>query len=221
MNQKIVLSWSGGINSVLMLHRLLEQGESEILALVTTVLAGESKIAMHEVPQNLLEAQACALGFPLYTLELPRDAANAVYEEKFGGLLQRLKRRNVDSIAFGDIFLEDIRAYRESILDKIGVQPLFPLWNIDSRTLVGEFMELGFKGVTVCVDSRVLDASFAGREMDSEFVKALPASVDPCGENGEFHSFVYDGPLLKDRLRFTKGKVMQRGAFYYCDLTSQ
>ncbi len=221
MNQKIVLSWSGGINSVLMLHRLLEQGEREILALVTTVLAGESKIAMHEVPQNLLEAQACALGFPLYTLELPRDAANAVYEEKFGGLLQRLKRRNVDSIAFGDIFLEDIRAYRESILDKIGVQPLFPLWNIDSRTLVGEFMELGFKGVTVCVDSRVLDASFAGREMDSEFVKALPASVDPCGENGEFHSFVYDGPLLKDRLRFTKGKVMQRGAFYYCDLTSQ
>ena len=221
MNQKIVLSWSGGINSVLMLHRLLEQGEREILALVTTVLAGESKIAMHEVPQNLLEAQACALGFPLYTLELPRDAANAVYEEKFGGLLQRLKRRNVDSIAFGDIFLEDIRAYRESILDKIGVQPLFPLWNIDSRTLVGEFVELGFKGVTVCVDSRVLDASFAGREMDSEFVKALPASVDPCGENGEFHSFVYDGPLLKDRLRFTKGKVMQRGAFYYCDLTSQ
>ena len=221
MNQKIVLSWSGGINSVLMLHRLLEQGEREILALVTTVLAGESKIAMHEVPQNLLEAQACALGFPLYTLELPRDAANAVYEEKFGGLLQLLKRRNVDSIAFGDIFLEVIRAYRESILDKIGVQPLFPLWNIDSRTLVGEFMELGFKGVTVCVDSRVLDASFAGREMDSEFVKALPASVDPCGENGEFHSFVYDGPLLKDRLRFTKGKVMQRGAFYYCDLTSQ
>ena len=206
---------------MLMLHRLLEQGEHEILALITVVLAGESKIVMHEVPQNLLEAQACALGFPLYTLELPRDAANAVYEEKFGGLLQRLKRRNVDSIAFGDIFLEDIRAYRESILDKIGVQPLFPLWNIDSRTLVGEFMELRFKGVTVCVDSRVLDASFAGREMDSEFVKALPASVDPCGENGEFHSFVYDGPLLKDRLRFTKGKVMQRGAFYYCDLTSQ
>lgn len=221
MNQKIVLSWSGGIHSMLMLYRLLEQGEHDILALITTVLAGESKIVMHEVPQALLEAQACALGFPLYTLEVPRDAANAAYEGKFIGLLQRLKRRNVDSIAFGDIFLEDIRAYRESFLHKIGMQPLFPLWNIDSRALAGEFMELGFKGITVCVDSRALDASFAGREMDSEFFKALPAGVDPCGENGEFHSFVYDGPLFKDRLRFTKGEVMQRGAFYYCDLTVQ
>ncbi len=205
---------------MLMLHRLLEQGECEIMALITTVLAGESKIVMHEVPQDLLEAQACALGFPLYTLELPRDAGNDVYEEKFGGLLQRIKRRNVDGIAFGDIFLEDIRAYRENFLDKIGMQPLFPLWHIDSRVLVGEFMELGFKGITVCVDSRALDASFAGREMDTEFFNSLPAGVDPCGENGEFHSFVYDGPLLKDRLRFTKGKVMQRGAFYYCDLTA-
>ena len=221
MNQKIVLSWSGGKDSMLMLHRLLEQGGHEIVALITTVLAGESKVVMHEVPQALLEAQACALGFPLYTLELPRDAANAVYEEKFTGLLQRLKRRNVDSIAFGDIFLRDIRAYRESFLDKIGVQPLFPLWHTDSQVLAEEFTELGFKGVTVCVDSRALDASFAGREMDSGFFKSLPAGVDPCGENGEFHSFVYDGPLFKDRLRFSKGEVTQRGSFYYCDLTAE
>ncbi len=218
MNQKIVLSWSGGINNLLMLHRLLEQGEHEILALITVVLAGESKIVMHEMPQALLEAQACALGFPLYTLEVPRDAGNAVYEEKFAGLLQRLKRRNVESIAFGDIFLEDMRAYRESFLYKLGMQSLFPLWKIDSRTLAGEFMELEFKGVTVCVDSRMLDGLFAGREMDMEFFEALPRGVDPCGENGEFHSFIYDGPLFKDRLRFTKGGVIQRGAFYYCDL---
>ena len=218
MNQKIVLSWSGGINSVLMLHRLLEQGEHEILALITMVLAGESKIVMHEVPQALLEAQACALGYPLYSLEVPRDAGNAAYEEKFAGLLQRLKSRNVDSIAFGDIFLEDMRTYRESFLHTVGMQPLFPLWKIDSRTLAGEFMELGFKGVTVCVDGRMLDSSFAGCEMDTEFFKVLPRGVDPCGENGEFHSFVYDGPLFKDRLRFTKGDVTQRGAIYYCDL---
>lgn len=218
MNQKVVLFWSGGIHSMLMLYRLLEQGEHEILALITTVLAGESKIVMHEVPQALLEAQACALGFPLYTLELPRDAANAVYEEKFGSLLQRLKRRNVDSIAFGDIFSEDRRAYQESFLHKVGMQPLFPLWDIGSRARAGEFVELEFKGVTVCVDSRVLDASFAGREMDTEFFQALPRGVDPCGGNGEFHSFVYDGPLFKDRLRFTKGEVTQRGAFYYCEL---
>ncbi len=203
---------------MLMLYRLLEQGEHEILALITVVLAGESKIVMHEMPQALLEAQACALGFPLYTLEVPRDAGNAVYEEKFAGLLQRLKRRNVESIAFGDIFLEDMRAYRESFLYKLGMQSLFPLWKIDSRTLAGEFMELEFKGVTVCVDSRMLDGLFAGREMDMEFFKALPRGVDPCGENGEFHSFIYDGPLFKDRLRFTKGGVIQRGAFYYCDL---
>ncbi|HSS46798.1 MAG TPA: diphthine--ammonia ligase [Burkholderiales bacterium] len=218
---KIILSWSGGKDSMLMLHKLLQEGEREILALITTVIEGEGKIVMHEVPQALVEAQACALGFPLYTLALPRNPGNAVYEEKFGGMLERLKRRGVEGIAFGDIFLEDIRDYRQGFLQKVGVQPLFPIWKTDSHRLARDFIELGFKGITVCVDSRTLDASFAGREINEDFLQSLPAGVDPCGENGEFHSFVYDGPLFKDRVHFKKSQINQRDIFYYCDLTAQ
>ena len=202
---------------MLMLHRLLEEGGHEILALVMAVSAGEGKI-VREIPRALLEAQACALGFPLFTLDIPIDADNAVQEKLFGGLLQRLKRRNVECVAFGGISLEEMRIYWKTLLNKYGMQPLFPLWENNSRTLAEEFLELGFKGVAACVDSRKLDVSFAGREMDTEFFKALSGNADSCGENGEFHSFVYDGPLFKDRLRFTKSKVMQRGAFYCCDL---
>ena len=203
-----------------MLHKLLQEGECEILALITTVIEGEGKIVMHEVPQALLETQACALGFPLYTLALPRNPGNVVYEEKFGGMLERLKRRGVEGIAFGDIFLEDVRDYREGFLQKVGVQPLFPIWKTDSRRLARDFIELGFKGITVCVDSRTLDSSFAGREINEDFLQSLPTGVDPCGENGEFHSFVYDGPLFKDRVHFKKNKINQRDIFYYCDLVA-
>lgn len=206
---------------MLMLHKLMQEGECEILALISTVIEGESKIDMHEVPQALLEAQACALGFPLYTLALPRHPGNIVYEEKFGGMLERLKRRGVQGVAFGDIFLQDIRDYREGFLQRVGVQPLFPLWKADSHQLIRDFIDLGFKGITVCVDSRALDSSFAGRDVDEDFLQNLPAGVDPCGENGEFHCFVYDGPLFKDRVQFKKSKIHQRDKFYYCDLSAQ
>ncbi|MGH8750627.1 MAG: diphthine--ammonia ligase [Burkholderiales bacterium] len=218
MAQKIVLSWSGGKDSMLMLHRLLQEDEHEILALVTTIIEGEGVSVMHEVPQALLEAQACALGLPFFPLILPRNPGNAVYEQKFGAMLERLKGRGVEGVAFGDIFLQDIRRYREIFLRKIGIQPLFPLWQTKSRELAQEFIELGYKAVTVCVDSRTLDASYAGRELDRGFLQSLPPGVDCCGENGEFHSFVYDGPLFKDRLLFKKSEINKREMYYYCDL---
>ncbi|HUL40377.1 MAG TPA: hypothetical protein VLV32_00495 [Burkholderiales bacterium] len=218
MNGKIILSWTGGMKSVLMLHRLLEQGEHEVLALVAAIAAGESKGRIGDVPRALLETQACALGFPLYIYDVPSGADDAVRQRIFGGLMLRLKRRNVNSVAFGGIFAEDMRAFAESLSNKYGIQCLFPLWKSDSRALASEFMELGFKGVAVGVDGRTLDASFAGREIDSEFFRELPGKVDPCGENSEFTSFIYDGPLFKDRLRFAKGAVTQQGGFYYCNM---
>ena len=203
---------------MLMLHRLLEQGGHDILALITAAPARESKIVVREIPRALLEAQACALGFPLYSFGQSPDADTSVHDEIFSGLLERLKRRNVDSVAFADMFLEDTHEYRERILYKHGMQPLFPLWKSDSLILAEKFTELGFKGMAVCVDSRKLDASFVGRELDTEFFSALPRGVDPCGGNGEYHSFIYDGPLFKDRLRFAKGGVVKQGTFYYCNL---
>ncbi len=204
-----------------MLYQLLQEGECEIFALISGVIEGEGKILMHEVPLALIEAQACALGLPLFPLALPRNPTNAVYEEKFGAMLERLKRRGVQGVAFGDIFLEDIRRYREGFLQKIGMQPLFPIWKTESRALARDFIGQGFKGLTVCVDSRALDATFVGREINEEFLQSLPAKVDPCGENGEFHSFVYDGPIFKDRVPFKKDKIDQRGVFYYCDLVAE
>ncbi|MGH8772948.1 MAG: hypothetical protein ACREV2_17495, partial [Burkholderiales bacterium] len=175
---RIVLSWSGGKDSVLMLKHLLDAGGYEIAALVTAMLEDERAVVMHEVPETLIERQAQALGIAWQPFYLPRNPSNAVYEKALTECLSASQRRGVERIAFGDIFLEDIRAYREKLLEKIGMQPFFPLWKLDSRKLALDFIGSGFKAITVCVDSRALDESFAGQLIDDRFLQRLPAGVD-------------------------------------------
>ncbi|MGH8770878.1 MAG: ATP-binding protein [Burkholderiales bacterium] len=213
---KIVLSWSGGKDSFLMLKHLLDAGGYEIAALVTAMLEDERAVVMHEVPEILIERQATALNLRWEPFYVPRNASNAVYEKAFTECLNRLQ--DVDGIAFGDLFLEDIRAYRETLFVKVGMQPLFPLWKLNSRELALEFIALGSKAITVCVDSRALDESFAGQLIDDRFLQRLPAGVDPCGENGEFHSFVFDGPQFAKPVTFTRGDTEKRDDFYFCQL---
>ena len=179
------------------------------------------RISMHGVRRVLLERQVRSIGLPLDMLYIPKNGTNEEYESRLIELLQKYKRQDIRFVGFGDLFLEDIRAYREKNLCKIGMQAVFPLWKKDTTQLASDFLELGFKAIVVCVDPKALDPSFTGRVIDAGFLKDLPPSVDPCGENGEFHSFVYDGPLFKDRLRFSKGEVTQRGSFSYCDLTAE
>jgi uncharacterized protein (TIGR00290 family) len=213
---KIVLSWSGGKDSFLMLKHLLDAGGYEVAALVTAMLEDERVVVMHEVPETLIQRQAQALDIAWRPFYLPRNPSNALYEKALTECLNRL--RDVDGIAFGDLFLEDIRAYREQLFKKTGMQPLFPLWKLDTRELAWQFIDLGFKAITVCADSRALDETFAGQLIDEHFLQRLPVSVDPCGENGEFHSFVFDGPLFARPVTFTLRKKEQRGDFYFCPL---
>lgn len=218
MKQKAVLSWSGGKDSVLALAALLGSSEWEIAALVSGMIEGEHRLTMHEVPEELIETQARALGLPFAPYYLPRSAENSLYEERLLERLGRFKQQGVAAIAFGDIFLEDIRAYREKLLTGSGFMPVFPNWRADSHDLARRFLNQGYSAITVCVDSRVLDASFAGVELDRSFYDRLPASTDPCGENGEFHTFVFDGPLFSAPVCFGRGGVERRGNFYFCEL---
>ncbi|MGH9905872.1 MAG: hypothetical protein ACRD8U_09875, partial [Pyrinomonadaceae bacterium] len=186
--------------------------------LMTAVLDEERKVVMHEVPEIMIERQATALNLRWEPFYVPRNASNAVYEKALTECLSGLQQRGVERIAFGDLFLEDIRAYRETLFKKIGMQPLFPLWKLDTRELALEFIALGSKAITVCVDSLALDESFAGQLIDDRFLQRLPAGVDPCGENGEFHSFVFDGPQFAKPVKFTRGDIEKRDDFYFCQL---
>lgn len=199
-----------------MLKHLLDAGGCEIAALVTAMLEDERAVVMHEVPETLIQRQAQALDIAWQPFYLPRNPSNALYEKAFTECLNRLQ--DVDGIAFGDLFLEDIRAYREKLFKKIGMQPLFPLWKLDTRELALQFIDLGFKAITVCVDSRALGGSFVGQLIDKPFLQRLPAGVDPCGENGEFHSFVFDGPQFAKPVTFTRGDTEKRDDFYFCQL---
>jgi uncharacterized protein (TIGR00290 family) len=217
VQRKIVLSWSGGKDSVLALAALQAEGWQAI-ALVSGILEDERKLVMHEVPEELIAAQAHALALPFAPFYLPRNAPNALYEARLLDCLGLFAERGVAAIAFGDLFLEDIRSYRERLLGAIGLQPVFPIWNRDSRALIRSFLDQGYRAIAVCVDAQALDASFAGAPIDDKFIARLPSSVDPSGENGEFHTFVFDGPLFRQPVRFSREQVTRRGEFYYCDL---
>jgi uncharacterized protein (TIGR00290 family) len=197
----------------------MNSGSYDVLELLTTVTKDYDRISIHGVRRVLLEQQAKALRIPLEEMFITKGASDAEYE---GELLKTLKRHrdsDVLSVVFGDIFLEDVRKYRERILAKAGINGMFPLWKKDTKDLARTFINLGFKAIITSIDSNVLGKSFAGREYDEKFLSDLPANVDPCGENGEFHSFVYDGPLFCERIVFKKGEIVLRdNRFYYCDL---
>ena len=217
--EKVLLSWSGGKDSAMALLTLQKAGTYEVVALLTTVTQGYDRISIHGVRRTLLERQAAALNLKLYQVTISKGTTNREYEAKIEVVLRHYLGHGVRAVAFGDIFLEDLRNYRERNLSRLGMKGLFPIWKRDTGELVRAFIELGFKAVVVCVDIRVLDLSFVGQAINSDFLERLPAHVDPCGEHGEFHSFVYDGPLFKEPVQYSKGEVVVRGThFGFCDL---
>jgi len=219
MPEKVLFSWSGGKDSALALREVLTNGEFEIAALLTTVTEDYDRISMHGVRRTLLERQADSLGFPLEIVPISKNSSNEEYEANMRRVLTKHLATGVSSVAIGDVLLEDVRQYRESNLAKIGMKGIFPLWRRDTRELVYTFIDLGFKAIITCVDSQALSKENAGRALDRQFVDELAPSVDPCGENGEYHSFVYDGPIFREPIRHTVGEVVLRDdRFYFCDL---
>jgi uncharacterized protein (TIGR00290 family) len=218
----ILFSWSGGKDSALALHALLARpDEWEVAALLTSVSDEYRRISHHGVREELLDEQADAIGLPLDKLRLPFKSGpctNADYEALVGEKLAGYVSRGVRHVGHGDIFLADLRAYREKNLALLGMTGVFPVWQRDTRELIGSFVALGFRSVVCCVEGAKLDASFVGRELDLSFVADLPAGVDPCGENGEYHSFVYDGPIFRRPVEFETGVTVCRDNRHYIDL---
>ncbi len=212
------LSWSGGKDSALALHELRRRSTSPPCALITTVTVDYGRISMHGVRRELLSRQARAAGLPLVEVEIPASCSNRVYEQQMGQALAEAPLAEVQTIAFGDLFLADIRAYREERLRRVGKEAAFPLWGRDTGSLAHEFIEVGFEAVLVCVDPRRLDRSFAGRRFDAELLADLPADVDPCGENGEFHTFVDAGPIFSAPIACDVGDTVEREGFVFCDV---
>jgi uncharacterized protein (TIGR00290 family) len=211
------LSWSGGKDSALALWTLLRQTlQPEVL--ITTVTEGYERISMHGVRRELLARQADALGIPLVEVVIPPACVNEVYEARMAGAFAVPPLSDVEAVAFGDLFLEDVRAYREARLAAAGKQGLFPLWGRDTRELAREFIAFGFQAIVICLDPHALDPSFAGRIYDERLLAELPAGVDPCGENGEFHTFVHAGPIFAAPISCESGEVVERDGFVFCDL---
>ncbi|MEP7143167.1 MAG: diphthine--ammonia ligase [Ferruginibacter sp.] len=207
---KAYINWSGGKDSALALYHILEQKKYAVDLLLTSINAVHNRISMHGVRKELLKAQAASLGIPLTTIELPEQPGMIEYEDILNQKVNELKLEGYEYTIFGDIFLEDLRQYREDKLRGVGITALFPLWKIDTRHLVHEFIELGFKTMVVCVNENYLDKRFCGRIIDGQFIKDLPANVDACGENGEFHTFVFDGPIFQTPITFTKGDIVYK-----------
>ena len=219
MVENVILTWSGGKDCAMLLYELQRTDGYEVSVLLTTVTEDYDRISMHGVRRELLERQAELLGLPLETVFIAKDSSNEDYETKMKDTLLQYQSQGVALVAFGDVFLQDVRQHREDNLAKVGMKALFPLWNRDTAELARSFMDLGFKAVVTCVDSGALDGAFVGREFDAQFLSDLPSTVDPCGENGEFHSFVYDGPIFRAPVSHEKGEIVLRdGRFWFCDL---
>ena len=216
---RVLVSWSGGKDSAMALSEALKSGNYEVAALLTTVTRDYDRISMHGVRRALLKQQAESLGLKLEEVFITKDASNAEYESSMGKVLSEYKELGVFSVVFGDIFLEDLRKYREEKLGQLNMHAIFPIWKVETNELARRFMGAGFKAITTCVDTNVLGKEFVGREINEDFLSELPGGVNPCGENGEFHSFVYDGPVFKKPIAFSLGeKVLRENRFYYCDL---
>ncbi|MVM29407.1 diphthine--ammonia ligase [Spirosoma sp. HMF4905] len=208
--QRAIMNWSGGKDSALALYHSLRSGRWDIHSLLTSVNDRHERISMHGVRTELLNAQAERLGLPVQLLRLSGDVSMETYDAQLHQVLQLFQEQHVTHSIFGDIFLEDLRHYRETQLQRVGLTGEFPLWKRNTTELIHEFVDLGFRAVLVCVNEKQLGAEFVGRELDLDLLKDLPKTVDPCGENGEYHSFVYDGPIFSSRVGFIKGEVVRR-----------
>jgi uncharacterized protein (TIGR00290 family) len=216
--KRALLSWSSGKDSAFALKVLRERDDLEVVGLLTTLNETHDRVAMHAVRRKLLEAQARAAGLPLRTIELQWPSSNEVYEALMRGAVERALADGIEVIAFGDLFLEDVRAYREKQLAQTGLSPCFPLWGLPTDSLARTMIAEGVRARLTCVDPRVLSGAFAGREFDARLLAELPAEVDPCGERGEFHTFVYDGPMFSAPVAIEAGEVVERDGFVFADL---
>lgn len=211
------------------LYKLLQDPKYKVEKLITTINSSFNRVSMHGLRLELLQAQAEAIGIPFQIIELPAQPDMDTYSRIMSETVDQLKKEGFTHCAFGDIFLEDLKKYREEQLSKYDIQAIFPLWKIDTSELIQDFIKLGFKAVTVCVNGELLDESFVGRELDKSFIEDLPESVDPCGENGEFHTFCYDGPVFKYPVHFDLGEKVHRTyptsakeyGFWFCDLINK
>jgi uncharacterized protein (TIGR00290 family) len=215
--KKAWLSWSSGKDSAWSLEVVRRQGEYEVEALLTTVNAEFQRVAMHAVRESLLQAQAERTGLPLVTVPIPYPCPNEAYERAMAAAMRRARAEGVTHMIFGDLFLEDIRRYREEKLAGTGITPVFPLWGLDTRQLANEMVGGGLRALLTCVDPKKLDTSFAGRLFDASLLADLPPEVDPCGENGEFHTFACQGPMFRQPVEFKRGVVVERDGFVFAD----
>jgi uncharacterized protein (TIGR00290 family) len=215
---KAWVSWSTGKDSAWALHTIRKRQEVEVVALLTTVNASVARVAMHAVRQSLVDAQAAAVGLPVVAVSIPSPCPNSAYERVMEEAMNRAHAEGVTHMVFGDLFLEDVRRYREKRLARIGITPLFPLWGLDTRRLACEMVESGLRAYVTCVDPRKLDRSFAGRLFEPQFLRDLPAGVDPCGENGEFHTYACRGPMFQVPIPVEAGEVLDRDGFVFADL---
>jgi uncharacterized protein (TIGR00290 family) len=211
------LSWSSGKDSAWTLHVLHQSDEFEVTALFTTVNAAFERVAMHAVRVELLRLQAKAVGLPLHIIEIPYPCSNDQYTQIMSAFMEQARTAEVDCMAFGDLYLEDVRRYREERMQDTGITPIFPLWGMPTRALLEEMLNMGLRARLTCVDPRKLPAAFAGRELDLSLLAELPPDVDPCGENGEYHSFVFDGPMFHRPLAIRLGEVVERDGFVFAD----
>ncbi len=233
MKPKAIFNWSSGKDSALALYKTLKEDKFEITSLLTSINKEFQRISMHGVHVSLLEKQAASLDFNLIKMEIPQEPSMEEYSEIMNKTMTEIKSQGVTHSIFGDIFLEDLRKYREDQLKTIGIEAVFPLWKQNTSDLIREFLDLGFKTIVTCVNETYLDESFAGRIIDENFIKDLPKTVDPCGENGEFHTFTFDGPIFKNPVHFKIGETLKKTypkpksdeldtdgeyVFWFCDL---
>jgi uncharacterized protein (TIGR00290 family) len=216
--KRALVAWSSGKDSAYALHLARRDPALEIVGLLTTVTDAYERVAMHGVREALLDAQAVAVGLALVKVRIPSPCPNEVYERAMGAAMAEALAQGIDHVVFGDLFLADIRAYREAQLARIGMTPLFPLWRRDTAALAREMIGAGLSAVLTCVDPKQLDPSFAGRRFDGALLDALPATVDPCGENGEFHTLVTAGPMFARPIKVAPGAVVERGGFVFADV---
>lgn len=216
----VIMCWSGGKDSALALHALLQSPDYEVKGLLTTVTETYDRISMHGVRRDLLEAQAAAIGLPLTRVSIPPQCTNDTYGQRMRSVCHAFKAQGIRHMAFGDLFLEDVRAYRDAMLQQAGMTGVYPLWGRQTAPLSCDLIRHGFKAILCCTDPAQLDPAFCGRDYDEALLAELPGGCDPCGENGEFHTFVHDGPIFQQPIACSKGEKILRDHFWFCDILS-
>ena len=218
MMEKVIVSWSGGKDSALSLYEIQRGGKYQVVSLLTSISEAQDRVSMHGVRREMLERQAQVLGLPLIKIPLPRDCSEEEYESRLMDILSKVKSNGINQVVFGDIFLEWIKEYREKNLGKVGMTPILPIWGRKTDELTRSFISLGFKAVLTCVNTRVMPKRFLGRVIDERFLSELPPGVDPGGENGEFHSFVFAGPIFRESIPYILGRAVSRDSYSFRDV---